>query len=231
MHRRKQPVSGKKVSWSSLITHRYRETTKITCLLAADPSPLVVDASCAFSYCHWWFWFSREVSCRSPSPLSTEGLTAASCSYSPRVKVDPKSSIMLKNPKQTKPGNVCLNYSSWLSTVRLSIVQQCAPAGKMMDLFGENHADAVEWAQHRGQGYTCFLFPPELQTLAAIQNYGCLARTVPIGVIILYFFIHIFALQGWIYVLWFPVCFQLFSLTNSLCSQQHCLLISILHLL
>lgn len=39
-----------------------------------------------------------------------------------------------------------------------------------------------------------FFPPPKLQTLAAIQNYGYLARTVPIKGIILSFSIHIFAL-------------------------------------
>lgn len=97
----------------------------------------------------------------------------------------------------------------------------------MMNLFGENHADAIDWAQHGGQGYTFFSFPPKLQIFASIQNYGCLARTVSVRRIILWFSIHIFVLQRWIYILWFPICFQLFSLTNSLHSWQQCLLISV----
>lgn len=40
----------------------------------------------------------------------------------------------------------------------------------------------------------------------------------------LYFPIHIFAL---LYILWFLICFQLFSVTKSLSSGQHCVLISV----
>lgn len=30
-------------------------------LLTADPTLLVVDASCAFSYCNWWFVLKGSV--------------------------------------------------------------------------------------------------------------------------------------------------------------------------
>lgn len=52
VHKDERSVSVKKTSLSSLIIYKYRETTKMTCLLTADPSLLVVDAPRAFSYCN-----------------------------------------------------------------------------------------------------------------------------------------------------------------------------------
>lgn len=98
----------------------------------------------------------------------------------------------------------------------LSIVQQCALAGWMMDLFGENHADAVAWAQHWGQGYTWTFSHPNCRFMQPPKVMGICQE--------LYFSIHIFAL---LYILWFLIGFQLFSFLKSLSSGQHCVLISI----
>lgn len=69
-----------------------------------------------------------------------------------------------------------------------------------MDLFGENPADGVDEAQHGDQGYACFLFPPKLQALAAIQKYGYLARPVPVrGIILCFSHSHLRSKDGFIF--------------------------------
>lgn len=86
-----------------------------------------------------------------------------------------------------------------------------------MDLFGENHADAIVGAQHWGQGYTCFFSLIQTVDFCKHPKLWILVKDF----IFLFVYLHSFIF------LWFLICFQLFSLTNSLSSGQHCLLISI----